>query len=261
MSDHEAQIRCYGELNEYLAPDTRYVPFFYVFSGNPTIEIAVAALGLPAAEIDLVLVNGCSVGLGYCLQPQDRVSLYPVFECLDVSTVSLLQGRPLRRSRFVVDVHLGKLARLLRMLGFDALWRRDCTDPEILAIAQEEHRILLSRDRALLKSPRILRGMRIVSQHPEEQIAEVLLRLDLASQCRPFSRCMACNGLLLKTDKDRVLSRLPPRTRQRHDDFRICAGCQKIYWEGSHYTDMVSLVRRLIPVTGPSPTWTGQAAP
>ena len=251
MTGQEVQIRCYGELNDFLAPDERYTQFPHAISGSAAIEEVISALGLPSAQIDLVLVNGRSVGTEHRLLPQDRVSLYPVFQTLNISSVTQLQGRPLRRPRFVLDVHLGKLARLLRMLGFDALWRPDYTDPEILAIAQEGQRILLSRDRALIESPSILRGIRIVSQRPTEQAAEVLVRLDLASQLQPFSRCMVCNGLLVKANKEQVQDRLPPRTRERYTEFRVCMDCQRIYWEGSHYGAMISLVRRLTTVIEP----------
>ncbi|MCK4302878.1 MAG: hypothetical protein KAY24_01415 [Candidatus Eisenbacteria sp.] len=124
MHPHAAEVRFYEELNDFLPPSRRKRAFSYLFSGNPSIKDAVEAIGVPHTEVDLILVNGSSVGFGYHLRPGDRVSVYPVFESLDISPVVRLRARPLRRTAFVLDGHLGKLARLLRMFGFDTLYRK-----------------------------------------------------------------------------------------------------------------------------------------
>ncbi|MBI4081999.1 MAG: Mut7-C ubiquitin/RNAse domain-containing protein [Candidatus Lambdaproteobacteria bacterium] len=251
MHDREARIRCYAELNDYLPPHRRATPFPYGFEGSPRVEEVVEALGIPDTAIDLILVNGQSVCFGYRLRPGDRVSVYPVFESFDVSSVARLRGEPLRRLRFVLDVHFGRLARLLRMLGFDALWRNDYADRDLLAIAGREQRILLTRDRALLNEAGLVRAYCVRSRKAVEQVAEVVARFDLVSRIRPFSRCMVCNAELARSAKAEVADRLRPGTLRDHDEFHACAGCGRVYWKGSHYRAMRTLVETLTRTANP----------
>ena len=241
----EVQIRCYAELNDYLPPERRYRAFPWPLPGVRTVQRVIAALGLPEKEVDLALVNGQSVGLEDCLRPGDRLSLYPVFESLDISSLTRLPDRPLREPRFVLDVHLGTLARLLRMLGFDALWRPDWTDWQLSAIAAREGRILLTRDRRLLAGRTITRAYCPPAAKPREQLAEVCERFQLLALVKPFTRCMVCNAQVEPVAKAAVWDRLPERTREDHERFFRCAGCGKVYWEGSHYRDMQALLERL----------------
>lgn len=240
-----AWFRFYAELNDFLDPEKRQKEFLYRFNGSPAVKDAIEALGVPHPEVDVILANGSSVGFDYLLQVSDRVSVYPVFESLDISPLIRLRERPLRKTAFILDVHLGKLARLFRMLGFDTLYRNDYDDPEIIRVALKKRRIILTRDRGLLKNSLVTHGYWIRAQEPMEQAREVLERFDLFSQIRPFKRCLACNGEIKKVPKEKVLDRLPPKTKTSYDDFRICSGCGKIYWQGSHYRAMMNVIDRL----------------
>lgn len=229
-----AEFRFYEELNDFLPPAQRKQTLPYHFDGHPGIKDPIEAFGVPHTEVELIVVNGQSVGFEYQLQHGDRVAVYPVFESLDVTPAVRLRERPLRRTAFVVDVNLGKLARQLRLLGFDTLFSNSYRDPEIVRIAAEQRRIVLTRDRRLLHAKAITHGYWIRAVEPERQLAEVVRRLDLAGQIRPFARCADCNGEIEPVEKRRILHLLEPGTRRHYDTFYRCPACGKIYWEGSH---------------------------
>lgn len=244
MHDHRAYFRFYEELNDFLPPGKRKREFEYAFDGAPAIKDPVEALGVPHTEVDLILVNGVSVDFTCRLQPEDHVSVYPVFEQLDISPLVRLRPKPLRVIKFILDVQLGTLSRLLRLLGFDTLYRNDFTDREIVQIARDEHRIILTRDRGLLKRKEVVRGFWIRSIKAESQIREVLGRLDLFDRVRPFKRCIICNDTVLPVSKEEIRDRLPARTRRYFHKYVRCPSCGRIYWPGSHYERMLRRIQQ-----------------
>lgn len=241
----EVIFRFYEELNDFLPENRKKVSFSFIFRGKPAVKDAVEAIGVPHVEVDLILVNGKSVGFDYTLQDNDYVSVYPVFETLDLSNVSHLRGKPLREIRFVLDVHLGKLARYLRVFGIDTLYRNDYEDMEIISISIAEHRVILTRDLGLLKVKTVTHGYYVRSQFPKVQLTEVLKHFDLYHSLNPFSRCGKCNEKLMMVPKDEIVNQLEPLTRQYFDEFYRCLGCGTIYWEGSHYERMKEFVDRI----------------
>jgi uncharacterized protein len=244
----EISIRFYEELNEFLPPGRRKRDFtLRAETGAPIVHL-IEQLGVPRSEVDLILVNGKSVPFSERLEAGDRISVYPVFEALDISGFTRLPARPLRDPRFILDVHLGRLAKYLRMLGFDALYRNDFTDDEIASLCAETKRILLTRDRELLRIWRIDRGYRIRGTNPVDQVQEVLARFDLARSTAPFSRCLACNGAIRPASPDEVSERVAPEVASRVDAFSACSGCGGIYWKGSHYDRMCRTIRKWIAV-------------
>jgi len=233
-----AEFRFYEELNDFLPPGQRKQTLRYRFNGNPGIKDCIEAQGIPHTEVELILVNGQSVDFSYRLQDGDRVAVYPMFESFDITPLLRLREVPLRRSAFVVDVNLGKLARRLRLLGFDALYSNRYADDEVADIAAAEHRIVLTRDRRLLHAKRITHGYWVRSVKPSEQTEEVLRRFDLFRQVRPFCRCLMCNGLLRPVPKAEIYDRLEPKTKLYYEEFFTCVDCGRIYWEGSHLEKM-----------------------
>ena len=127
-----AEFLFYEELNDFLPGEQRKVSFRHTFCGTPSVKDTVQAIGIPHTAIDLILVDGRSVDFAHRLRGGERVAVYPVFERLDISPVIRLRPKPLRDTRFILDVHLGKLARYLRMLGFDAAYDRDWDDETII---------------------------------------------------------------------------------------------------------------------------------
>ncbi len=230
---HLARFRFHGELNEFLPVQHRGQSVIYRFDHHPGIKDPVEALGVPHTEVMMLTVNGGGVGFDYRLCDGDRVEVYPVFIPSDVEKPVLLRAE-LPDPHFVLDVHLGKLARWLRLLGLDVLYRNDYTDPELADISAAEHRILLTRDRRLLFYRRVTYGHFIRDSDPFEQVRDVIRHYQLKSRLQPFSRCIKCNGRLETVHKNDILDRLEPKTIQFYDTFYRCADCGQIYWQGSH---------------------------
>lgn len=246
MKAHQAEFRFYEELNDFLPPAQRKQTVRYEFDGHPAIKDPIEALGVPHTEIDLIMVNNHSVGFDYHLMHGDRVAVYPVFESLDITPLVKLRDRPLRRTAFVLDVHLGKLARILRLLGFDALYRTDYDDTEIIRIALTEDRIILTRDRRMLFNRTITHAHWLHSTNSEEQAREVLERFDLINQIQRFLRCPSCNGLLQTVEKEVILTQLEPLTRTYYNEFFQCPDCRKIYWKGTHFNRIVDKLNAIV---------------
>jgi uncharacterized protein with PIN domain len=242
----QAIFRFYEELNDFLPPTQCKQDICYTFTGSPSVKDAVEAIGVPHTEIDLILVNQNSVEFTYQLQPSDRVAVYPVFESLDISPVTHLRPKPLRINRFILDVQLGKLAKALRMLGFDALYSNDYQDSELIRIALVEHRIILTRDRGILKYKAITHGYWVRRTTSDMQLAEVIKRFDLKNQIHPFTRCLLCNGILEPVEKAKIIHRLPKKTSQYFDTFYHCPQCDKLYWPGSHYQRMQDKIKSIL---------------
>jgi hypothetical protein len=237
----QVQLRFYEELNDFLPPGRRKIAFTHELTRRTSVKDLIESFGVPHTEVDVILADGRSVDFSYIVQPGDRLSIYPVFESLDISPLIRLRERPLRDPRFVADANLGQLARYLRLLGFDVLYRNSYTDREVAKIASEERRIVLTRDRALLQHKIITHGTFVRAVKPREQVKEILARLDLYGALHPFTRCLRCNGELEDVDKDTVLRQLQPKTRQYYQRFRRCKACGQPYWKGSHFNRMETL--------------------
>ena len=243
---YHVTLRFYEELNDFLPAAKRKVDFTINFPERRSVKDLVESLGVPHTEIDVILANGESVNFSYIVKDEDRFSIYPVFESLDVTHLSRLRDVPLRDTCFVLDVHLGKLARYLRMLGFDCDYSDSRNDDELARISIDEKKILLTRDRGILKRANIDRALCIHSTVSEEQAAEVIRRLDLASSIRPFSRCTECNALVRKLDDGQIPADTPDGVKQWCTEYFRCPGCGRLYWKGSHADRMVERITRII---------------
>lgn len=237
-----AQFRFYEELNDFLPPARRKTTFDLHFERRTSIKDMVESLGVPHPEIELILVNGESVDFSYIVRDRDRISVYPVFELLDISPLIRLRPRPLRRPRFVADCNLGRLARYLRLLGFDCLYENAYSDADVAGISQQQQRTVLTRDRRLLHRKIITHGLFVRATSPRLQVIEVLARLDLYRLAQPFTRCTRCNGKLQTVAKTDIDTELQPRTRRYYEEFLRCDSCGQIYWQGSHFERVKPLV-------------------
>ena len=241
-----AVFRFYEELNDFLPARQRKIEFEHHFDRRASIKDMIESLGVPHTEVELILVNGQSVDFSYMVEDGNRISVYPVFESLDVSPLLRLRPEPLRDPRFVVDCNLGRLARYLRLLGFDCLYQNDYTDAGVALISQQQHRIVLTRDRRLLHRKIITHGFYIRASMPIEQVHEVLRRVDLYAMVRPITRCTRCNGLLNRVKKNLVDHRLEPKTRRYYREFLQCSECGQIYWQGSHHQRAQRLIKEFL---------------
>lgn len=233
-----ATFRFYEELNDFLAPKRRKQEFSVPCAQRATTKHMIEALGVPHTEVELILVNGESVGFDRILADGDRVAVYPRFEAMDVTPLLRVRELPLRETRFVADAHLGGLAHMLRMLGFDTLYDNHFHDDTIVELCEVDGRIVLTRDRELLKRRAVTHGSYVHALKSEDQLREIVERLDLARSARPFTRCLHCNTPLRPVDKASVRERLPPRVREQYERFATCDTCGRVYWEGSHWRAM-----------------------
>ncbi len=244
-----ASFRFYEELNDFLAPQHRRRTFEVRCARAATTKHMVETLGVPHTEVELVLVNGESVGFDRPLKEGDRVAVYPKFEALDITPLLRVRKRPLRSVRFIADAHLGGLSHGLRLLGFDTLYDNHIHDDEVERLAVDEQRIVLTRDRELLKRRGITHGCYVRPLKPRDQLQQVFERLDLARLVRPFTRCLRCNALL-RPARDDEIERAPDDVRARHLRFAACDGCGGLYWEGSHWRRMRADIDALLAPSG-----------
>ena len=237
-----ATFRFYARLNGYLPLERRGQAFGCVCAQAATLKHMIEALGVPHTEVALVVVDGQPAGLDRPVCEGDHIAVYPNFEQIDIGSLSVAPPLPPGPPRFVADAHLGGLARLLRMAGFDTLYDNNYEDAAMAELANREGRVLLTRDRALLMHRAVVHGCHVHAIKPATQLRELYLRFDLARHARPFSLCLSCNEPLREVSKAAVLERLPPRVQARHERFLSCDKCRRIFWEGSHWQDMRALL-------------------
>jgi len=225
-----ARFRFFDELNDFLPRARRDKEFAAPCARAATTKHMIEALGVPHTEAGRVLVNGEAAAFDRLLEEGDAVLVYPHASGAQAGI------------RFVADAHVGGLARLLRMAGFDTLYDNGYQDEEIAAIAAHEARTVLTRDRELLKRREVERGCYLHAIRPEAQLRELCARLELAPLARPFTLCLHCNLPLRPVAKSDVLERLPESVRASHDAFTACGACGRVFWKGSHYKRMLAML-------------------
>ena len=239
-------LRFYGDLKDWITVDQEAKTVERTLSAPTSVKDLIEGCGIPHTEVDLILVKDTPVDFSYLIEGGERISVYPFFNSLDIPASDRLQERIIHPVRFIVDVNLGKLARYLRLTGFDTAYKNDADDPELIQQMQAEKRILLTRDRKLLMYKVVEHGYLPRSDDPITQLKEVFLRFDLKEQVLPYTRCMDCNGKLRSVDKSEILDDLEPLTKKYHNEFSRCEKCGKIYWPGSHRKRLDTTVRNLM---------------
>lgn len=252
-------MRFYEELNDFLPADLRRTGFSYELKKTRSVKDLFESIGVPHTEVDLIIVNGESVDFNYQVQYGDHICLYPVLKptLLKQSLYLSLALLPLKHCLpetlsdpcFVLDVHLGKLAAYLRMMGFDTDYRNDYDDFTLAEMSANEQRILLTCDRQLLMRKQVNYGYFVRARQPKQQLLEILSHYDLYNRLKPFTRCMHCNGKTRAVNKKTIETQLQVKTRQHYNEFFQCQSCNKIYWKGSHYQKMKNLVDSIIAGT------------
>jgi uncharacterized protein with PIN domain len=253
----DVSFRFYAQLNGFLDSGRRGRRFVHHLNGPASVKDAIEALGVPHPEVDVILVNGAAVDFQYQMREDDAVAVYPRFRRLDLTGVASRVGvAPPSPIRFVLDVHLGRLAALLRLSGFDTLLLED--DASIAARAAGGERIVLTRDVALLKRSVVRVGRWVRQTDPERQLVEVLEHFELVDRMQPFTRCLECNTPLVDANAITIETRVEPQIRRRFAEFRHCPGCDRVYWQGTHYLRLLELMKRvrteLLAPASPSPS-------
>ena len=223
----------HGRLNDFLPQGQKGAAITVHFKERQSIKHLAESLGVPHPEIGRIQVNGHDESANRITEDGDRVEVHPIEN-----------GCPIE-PRFLLDCHLGRLAAHLRMLGFDCLYQNDFADEQMSEIAEQETRIVLSRDRRLLMRKAIVHGYCLRSLDSFEQLLEVMQRFALGNKVQPFHRCLRCNHPLQPVKKEMILGRLEPLTKKYFDEFHICPNCQQVYWKGSHYDRMLKVVEKV----------------
>ncbi len=236
MKPFTVRLDFHGDLTFFLGRKARVEIIERNLSEKTSVKDVVESCGVPHPEVDLILVDGRPINFGYALERDTDIDVYPVrFKCT-YSEKDQLQVHCMKR--FVADGHLGKLARGLRLLGFDVAYDYQAQDRQLLGIMESEDRALLTRDRRLLMHAIVKTGYCPRSQNPDEQTIEVIRRFDLFDSIAPFTRCLRCNATLQKVAKADVIEKLEPLTKIYYEEFRSCSGCGQIYWAGSHFSKL-----------------------
>lgn len=242
----EAIFRFYEELNDFLPSQRRKRDFQVGFKGRESVKDMIEALGVPHTEVDLILVNGKSVDFGCIIRHKDRISVYPLFESLDIRDVTRLREIPLRQTRFIADINIRDIVKYMRALGLDVYYDSSLSPREIIRISKSKNRTILTKSRKLLKFKDVTHGVFIRPGTTVEQIRRVIDYLSLSEVIEPFSRCLRCNQPLVRVSKESILERIPPKAREFYDEYSYCKTCDKIYWKGTHYTKIKKVVDEIL---------------
>jgi len=236
------KIRFYGNLNDFLPVAKRQKVQRMGFWGTPTVKDLAESLGVPHVEIYLILNDSIPVNFDHRPVEGSLISCYPRFTSIPISGIALRPDFEVP-PRFVLDVHLGRLAAFLRFCGIDTLYDRTYIDNEILTIAQTHNRTILTRDKGILRNGKAYYGYFIRNTNPQRQLAEVVDYFDLTPYFNPFSRCSLCNGELERVEKFEVRTLVPENTFRVYNDFFRCKSCGQIYWEGSHFERITAMLK------------------
>jgi len=236
VDDSGVLLRFDPLLRLFLPASRRDGPQRVPLDGTSTLGHLVESLGVPLPEVGAMTVGGVPVDPSYQPSPGDAV---------DVAAMPRPQPVPLEPGcsapRFLLDVHLGTLARRMRLLGLDTAYHNDMDDPALVEQANRERRVLLTQDRGLLRRRKLWLGAYVRGSRPDDQLRDVLERF--APPLRPWTRCTACNGELAPVDKADVEAELEDGTRRTYDVYGRCAGCGRIYWRGAHGAHLERIVR------------------
>lgn len=236
MVEHpRAVLQFDAALDRFLAPGRRGQPVAVPVDRARSAKDAIESLGVPHTEVGGLSIDGREAALEDLLFGGERVE---VIACADDAPPATAAPR------FVADAHLGKLARHLRLAGFDCLWSRDWDDAALVDAALAEDRIVLTRDKGVLRRRAVRRGRFVRAVESEAQLAEVVRAFGLRTQLQPFSRCRECNVVLEDVDKSDVEARLPEKVRALYTRFKRCSGCGRVYWEGTHFERLRAVLER-----------------
>ncbi|MCU0393531.1 MAG: Mut7-C ubiquitin/RNAse domain-containing protein [Thermoflexibacter sp.] len=232
----------HAELNDFLSIDKKSTPYLYHFEPNSTVKDSIEAQGIPHTEIEWIKANGQSVDFNYRLKNKDEIEVYPSSSKL---SEELIVRPTLSKFTFIVDANVRKITKYMRMLGFDTITDEGIPDEEIAIISAEQGRILLTRDIGLLKRKNVVYGYFVRNEQVEGQVIEIINRYQLLDKALPFSICLTCNGKIAEIAQKDICEELPHSVREAYDTFYKCNACQKVYWKGSHFSNMQKLIDNL----------------
>lgn len=243
MNPFTIRLQFRGHLDFFLNHRTHTEIVERILAEKTSVKDVIEACGIPHPEVDLIVVNSRPVDFDYAVENDADIEVFPVGHHNTRRKKKRLQA-PVN-SHFIIDGHLGGLARNLRLLGFDAAYDPQANDRQLLNRMKSENRALLTRDRRLLMHGIVRHGYYPRSQNPDEQTIEVIRRFHLLKSIAPFTRCLRCNAPLEEVAKDDVIERLEPLTQVYYQQFRRCTGCGQIYWPGSHFSKLQKRLEKI----------------
>ena len=214
----------------------------YPLGRRAAIKDIIEATGVPHTEVGSIVCAAQELTFHFIPEGREQIDVYPFTKAIPVTRATVLRPEPFPGPRFLVDINVAKLARNLRMAGIDAASVPDAGIVETACLANSEKRIVLTRNRELLKVRTIAFGQLLRSENPLQQLAEVVQRYGLRGSIQPFTRCLQCNTVLKPVAKEQVIDLLEPLTKKYYDDFKQCASCTRIYWRGSHHQRMAVMI-------------------
>jgi uncharacterized protein with PIN domain len=240
IDSSSVELSFHGYLPQLLSRTFRgQSDLLYELERKTSIKDLIESLGVPHTEIDRIIVNNANkVDFSYIVMPADRIKVYPVSSQTDFFSPSRIRPALPHGFKFMCDVNVGKLARWLRIFGFDTVYENNFEDDELAEMASKTQRILLSKDCNLLKRKKVIWGHLVRVNDPIEQIVDVVQLFQLERLIQPYRRCLRCNGQLLRVEKEKVDHLLEPLTRKYYTVFHQCNTCCQVYWQGSHRSGM-----------------------
>ncbi|MCX4025983.1 twitching motility protein PilT [Endozoicomonas sp. SM1973] len=234
---YASKIHFLGECVDLLPDSTIH----FTFDDKPSIKDVIESLGLPHVEVAYITANEQSVDFTYLLKNKDTVVVHPY-----PHPQAIVQQLPESGPRFLLDVHLGGLLRYLRIAGFDCFYQNsDLGDQKLASIAEQQQRILLSRDIGLLKRSNVCYGRWVRNTDPLAQFIEIMAFYRLYDLVRPLTLCSKCNGEIKAVNKDTIYDQVPEGVFEFYDEFNQCQSCQQVYWKGSHYQKIQAILEKV----------------
>lgn len=243
---NKAFFKFIGNINDFLEEENKFKKIEYLFNNPPSLKDAIEALGVPHTEVSHIKMDGKSADFSERLTDKQEVEVYSLEKCRDKG-LETFKYKP-ELIRFIVDENVSKLSKYLRMMGFDSLIYYGISDKEIVDIAFEQERIILSRDIGLLKRKKAIYGYWLRSTKINEQILEIFQRYELISMIKPFSLCLVCNQNIYPVKKERIIHLLEKGTIKDYEEFYQCSDCEKVYWKGSHYQNMIENIAKFFAI-------------
>ncbi len=235
---NSAIFRFYDVLNDFVDRERKNLNFFYQFVNSPSVKDCIEAIGVPHTEIEAIKINSEFTDFTHRVNQDDKIEVFSIKS--DIDLTQSIELRPeIKDYKFIVDANVAKMTKNLRMMGFDTYYDFDLSDKEIVALAEREKRIILSRDIGLLKRKNAIYGYFLRKTNIEEQVTEVFTRYRLYDKVKPFTLCLKCNQLIRKVSNKEAKQFIEENILNEYEDFFKCDKCNKFFWKGSHYDKMM----------------------
>lgn len=245
MLKHKVEFYFFGNLNDFLSEEKKNKNFIHVFKGRASIKNLIESIGVPHTEVAFITVNKKRVNFNYLVKDNDIIAIYPFNYGIYFFINKIVSFFKSKNLKFILDVHLGKLAKYLRLCGFDVLYNFKWNDNEIIEKSIKENRIILTHDKGLLMNKKVIKGYFVRSLDPEEQLVEIIQRFLLLRKIKLFSRCLDCNNKLKRISRKEVIGKVERFIYEKYRKFFYCEVCNKIYWKGPHYKNMKCFIKKI----------------